>query len=242
MSIRKTIKHWLRRRGYEVRKLGAGECDDLSRLVRLAHTYGLSIFLDVGANAGYFGIDLRHAGYRGRIISFEPLSAAYGALQQQASRDRNWTVAPRGALGHTPGREAINIAGNSYSSSLLPMTARHNETAPESRYVNIENIDVRRLDDVLAELDIAPEVPLALKIDTQGFEAQVLDGALRTLPRVKLLFLEMSLVPLYEGAPDFDALYARLRADGYRCVALSHEFSDPVTGEMLQLNGTFVRG
>ena len=100
---------------------------------------------------------------------------------------------------------------------------------------------MRPLDDIASGLQIALGEPLALKIDTQGYEAEVLAGAVGILPRVKLLFTELSLAPLYTGAPTFDEMYSRVRELGYRCVGLSHEFSDPSSGEMLRVNGTFVR-
>ena len=89
--------------------------------------------LDVGANTGQFAQDLRASGYRGHIVSFEPLSDAHAALLVTASWDPLWDVADRCAVGAGDRWAEINIAGNSYSSSLLPMLDLHREAAPNRR-------------------------------------------------------------------------------------------------------------
>src|SRR5438128_9963923 len=48
--------------------------------------------IDVGAHNGEYGQSLRELGYRGRIISFEPVRAAFDMLTPLAQRDGNWTV------------------------------------------------------------------------------------------------------------------------------------------------------
>ena len=240
-GYRKLLKNWIRKYGYEFRKLSFGEMDDISRLVRLSSKRNINTFLDVGANCGQFAIDLRVAGFSEHIISFEPLSEASRLLRQRAEADLKWTVAERMALGRVREMKSINIAGNSFSSSLLPISDRHIESAPPSAYVGVEEIRVERLDNVLHQMGIGYDTPLALKIDTQGYEDEVLAGAEGVLHNVKVLFTELSLVPVYVGAPTFEEIYMRLLGRGFRCVAISHEFSDFNTGEMLQVNGTFVR-
>jgi len=240
-GYKKLFKKWIRKNGYEFRKLSLGEMDDISRLVRLSNKRNIHIFIDVGANCGQFAIDIRFAGFSEHIISFEPLSEANRLLSQRAEADPKWTVAERMALGRVQEMKSINIAGNSFSSSILPMSDLHIESAPPSAYVGIEEIRVERLDKVLNQMGISYDVPLALKIDTQGYEGEVLAGAEAVLHNVKVLYTELSLAPVYVGAPTFQEMYMRLLEYGFRCVAISHEYSDFNTGEMLQVNGTFVR-
>jgi len=238
--IRKIVKRWIRSNGYELRKLSLGELDDITRLAEFCKKNSISTFLDIGANRGQFAIDLRMSGYKGRIISFEPLSQAHASLMKNASRDEKWTVAPRVAIGSVESECSINVSENSFSSSLLPMTNIHAESAPSSSYIGIESVSVRTLTSILKELGVSENETLALKIDTQGFEENVIDGARDILDRVQLIYTELSLVPVYEGSPNFLEMYNMLLSYKYRCIALSHEFSDPKTGEMLQVNGTFI--
>jgi hypothetical protein len=134
----------------------------------------------------------------------------------------------------------INIAGNSYSSSLLEILPSHVKSAPESVYVGHEEIKVRTLDDVYP--NIANESDkVYLKIDTQGFEKQVLDGGLGVLPHIATVELELSLVPLYQDQLLFPAMCELMSGFGYVLVSLEPEFWDPSSGELLQVNGTFHR-
>ncbi len=80
-----------------------------------------------------------------------------------------------------------------------------------------------------------------MKIDTQGFEGAVLDGAAATLAATRLIAVEMSLAPLYTGGIDFITLYQRITALGFRCIALTEAFSDRAKNEMLQVDGVFIR-
>lgn len=239
--LRKYAKRWFRRHGYEFRKLGTGELDDINRLVRLCEVRNINTFLDIGANKGQFAIDLRFAGYRQKIISFEPLESAHRQLSERADPDRNWLIAPRVAVGRAVSEASINVSANSFSSSMLPMREAHVKCAPQSAYVGMEQVSVRPLSNLLSELNVPPHEKLAIKIDTQGYEAEVLYGAMERISLIEVIFVELSLASLYDGAPDFHEIYKTLTKHDFRCVALSHEFSDPVTGEMLQVNGTFVR-
>src|SRR4051794_31190999 len=82
------------------------------RWVRLLLLHGVDLVLDVGANEGLYGSQLRQYGYRGRIVSFEPLSGPYRRLQRRVSRDPLWSCKQM-ALGPYAGEERMHVAGNS---------------------------------------------------------------------------------------------------------------------------------
>src|SRR5260370_18092929 len=140
---------------------------------------------------------VRRGGFRGKIISFEPLAEAHSKLRQAAGSDPLWTVAPRMALGDHAGTLLMHVAGSSASSSALPMLDAHLRAAPESAYIGTETVAVSRLDTVAEDLQVGGQ-NLFLKIDVQGFEPQVLDGATRLLDRIQGMELELSLTPLYD--------------------------------------------
>jgi FkbM family methyltransferase len=195
--------------------------------------------LDIGANIGQYATALRASGYRGDIVSCEPLSDAFAHLQQRAARDRRWEVV-RTAVGDAPGSTQINVSANSYSSSLLPMTHNHTDAAPGSEFVAAETVPVTTVVELVTARGIEPARTL-LKIDTQGYERQVLDGAGDLLPAFAAVSLELSFVPLYEGQQLFDELTQRLRDSGFTLYGLDAGFGDPRTGRMLQCDGLFVR-
>jgi len=119
MSATHAIRLVLRRLGLDLQRYRADE-HPLARRARLLEARSVATVLDVGANSGQFGRELRELGYRGRIVSFEPLSAAFAALERAARGSPPWEV-HRCALGEQPGRASIHVAANSYSSSLLAM-------------------------------------------------------------------------------------------------------------------------
>jgi FkbM family methyltransferase len=204
----------------------------------LAH-FGVTTVLDVGANIGQYATALRSSGYRGAIVSCEPLSDAFAHLQRRAAHDPRWEPLNT-AVGATPGTAEINVSANSYSSSLLAMTAAHTTAAPGSETVSTETVPVITVAELAADRGLDPAQTL-LKIDTQGFEAPVLDGAGPLLGQLAAISLELSFVPLYEGQQLFDDLVARLRGAGYLLYALEAGFGDRRTGRMLQCDGLFVR-
>lgn len=193
---------------------------------------------DVGANTGQFARELRTERYKGRIISFEPLGSCHEMLSLAAEHDQNWFVAPPMALGAKKGEAEMLVAENLVSSSLLPVVEKSINAAPHSRQVSREMVTVHRLDSIV---DDQWEPPFAIKVDTQGFEMQVLQGAEDILARTVLLLLEMSLVPLYQGGSAFADLYLAMERRGFRCIGLTQGFADLQRNEQLQADALFVR-
>lgn len=210
-----------------------------TRLSRALAARDVIAVLDVGANVGQYATLLRRAGYGGRIVSCEPLSGAFEQLQRRAASDEAWTTL-RTAVGRERGETSINVSANSFSSSLLPMTDAHRESAPGSAYVASETVPMTTVRALMAGNELEPERTL-LKIDTQGYEAEVLAGAGDLVETLGAVQLELSFVELYEGQELFDAHYARMRELGYRLHIVEPGFSSPDDGRMLQVDGLFVR-
>ena len=204
---------------------------------QLFQTFQIDTVLDVGANVSQFAEELRKdIHYTGRICSFEPLSSAYSILEARARKDPRWQTF-NFALGNAEEKKSIHIANNSQSSSLLAMLPAHVRSAPDSRYIAEETISVRKLDSIYPEL-CSQSRNVLLKIDTQGYESFVLEGAAHSLPLIHTLQLELSNVPLYDGQLLFHELYSMLAKTGYALVAIEPAFAAP-TGEILQLDGIF---
>ena len=233
--IKIAIQRTLRTVGWEIRRY---ELAEMAQLKHYLDVHCIQCVLDIGANIGQFATELRTTGYKGRIVSFEPQSDAYARLTATAANDAEWTVAPRGAVGSAAGEIEMNISDNSVSSSALPILDQHTDSAPSSRYVRTEKAPVTRLDDC----DLFDrKVPTFLKIDTQGFEQHVLDGAPDTLKTVRGVQMEMSLAPLYDGQADFLALMSQMKALGFDVWSINPGFADAKTGRLLQADATFFR-
>lgn len=234
----RAARRFLQARGLDLVRYEPGT-HALARRARLLHAYQVGVVLDVGANVGQYGTQLRDIGYAGRIISFEPLRDAFHQLSAVAKADGSWTSFNCG-LGDVDGRTQIHVAGNSQSSSILSMLPAHLASEPASEYVASEGIEVHRLDSLFQDLGVGRDNVL-LKIDTQGFEKRVLGGAEQSLRMIQTIQLEMSLVPLYEGEASFDEMYRLVQSKGFRLVSIETNFADQQTGQLLQLDGIFHR-
>jgi FkbM family methyltransferase len=234
------VQQGLRRAGYELHPYTPGPAlsDEDVRRLKLLRSHGIGTVLDVGANAGQYAQRLRASGYTGKIVSFEPLSGAFAALERAAASDPRWHVR-RLALSDADGEAEINIAANSWSSSLLDMGERHLESAPESAYVGTERTATVRLDTIWNDVVGPGERPF-LKLDVQGLEMHVLRGAAAHLSRLAGVQAELALVHLYEGDSSWRDVVEHLEARGFELAGLEPGFEDPKTGRMLQADGIFL--
>jgi FkbM family methyltransferase len=201
--------------------------------------HNITKVIDVGANAGQYGTQLRLAGYSGPIISFEPLTLPFQYLVTLSERDDEWHAVQL-ALGAQDIEAVMNVSANSYSSSLLPMLKRHLENAPDSRIIGQEVIAVRRFQSIAKEY-VTDQDRLYLKIDTQGYEDLVLEGVGDAIKNVVLIECELSLMALYEGQKLFADMLDLLREYGFTLVAVTEVFTDRTSGYCLQVDGTFLR-
>ena len=239
MNFKRAIRKLVRGTGYNIVRFVPGSSALAARVHRL-RSLKVDTVLDVGANVGQFGDHLRQdAGYRGRIVSFEPLSAAFSTLREHADQDPAWRTFNY-ALGADNGKVEINVAANSHSSSILGALPALTGAEPECRPLRKELISVRRLDSVWDEV-CADSRSIYMKIDTQGFEEQVIRGAEHVLGRVHTVQLEMSLVSLYDGECLFGSLCELMAQRGFGLLALEPAFVDRSSLQILQVDGVFHR-
>ena len=233
--LKKQVLRELDRRGYE---LIAGPF--AQRVVRALEYLGVDTVIDGGANIGQYAQGLRDAGFSGRIFSIEPLSSAFAQLSASASPDPGWTV-ERTAFSDRPGEITVNISENSVSSSVLPMLAAHSDVAPASVYVSAESAPATTVDDFVDRHRIVPARTL-LKLDVQGYENTVFDGAQSTIGDFAAAQIELSYVPLYDGQWLAAETLSFFESRGYELWMLDPAVMfDPVTGRTLQCDGVFAR-
>jgi len=237
--MKKIIRRLLRAHGYDI-AIYSVKTNLNARKTHLLKHHGIDLVLDVGANVGQFSHKFRHSiGYSGVICSFEPLSAAYAKLEQNARGDVDWRTCNIG-LGDEDAEMDINVSANLESSSLLPMLPTHVEVAPHSAYVGTETISVRRLDSVFTDVRGSAR-NIFLKLDVQGFEERVLAGARSSLSDIKLIQVEMSLTPLYEGEPLLADMLLKMADLNYDLIGLEPGYVDLETGALQQVDGLFLR-
>jgi FkbM family methyltransferase len=201
---------------------------------------GIQSILDIGAHTGDFAVEMAARFPQVQIYSFEPLVDSYSKLVEKSKslpRIRTFNY----ALGDTNGKVEIHKNSFSPSSSVLEMAPLHRSAFPiTATEQGIETIDIRRLDDVAKDFNLA--VPLLVKIDVQGFEGRVILGGQDTLKSACALIVEVSFYMLYERQPLFHEIYMALRELGFSYAGNWDQLHHPADGRILQADAIFLRG
>jgi FkbM family methyltransferase len=171
--------------------------------------------LDVGAHRGGFGQRLRHVGYLGDIVSFEPNAEVFAELSSVAARDGSWAVHPA-AVGNRSGTVTFNIAKDSQFSSVHHRSEASAQFGDMMELVRVEEVPVWTLDDFAARTALVTSGRhLLLKVDTQGFDHAVFEGARHLLSLVDAVMFEVPLIAIYEGVPHYTETLRMLEQFGF---------------------------
>lgn len=192
---------WLRRCGLEVVQRDGANLLGL-HLWKLFNRYQINVVIDVGARRGEYGVGLRCNGYKGRIVSFEPVSESFGFLSKRAARDPRW-LAHNLALGRERGDAKINVTEVTHFSSFRsPAPLAYEVFGRQPTIHSTEVVTVATLDEKFGEIISGIRDPrVFLKMDTQGWDLEVLGGAAESLAHVLALQTEVSTQAVYEGMP-----------------------------------------
>ena len=213
-------------------------------IVRLPSAHYLNQFeidcvLDVGANVGQYGSELRTMDYHGRIESFEPMSDAFSKLSITSKIDAKWNV-HNFALGNENTHADLNLSANGPSSSFLELSDNVKDTGVNLDYVGSETVSVRQLDSVFPDV-VGSANNIFLKIDTQGFERSVIEGAEKSLEKIRAVQMEVALVAHYEGEALIEEMLGMMRERGFDPWWVYHGFRHHATFQMIQVDLFFVR-
>lgn len=169
---------------------------ELKHLKQLLSALNINCVIDVGANRGGFVDDVRTVGYRGRVISFEPLQKEFEYIAHRFSSDSNWQ-GHQMALGSEKKTMKIHVYEKTVYSSFL-------ESSNAEKEVGYQEVQLNRLDDLFPSLVHGIETPkVFLKMDTQGFDLEVFKGASGCLNYIHGLQSEISIQPVYKGMPHY---------------------------------------
>lgn len=228
------LKNWIRNTsramGYDIVPLRDVKDRDFAiHLGQLFRFLQIDCVLDVGANVGQYHDFLRDkVGYTGLIVSFEPVSRNVAVLEQRKQYDPKWEIVGH-ALGRNRGTLPIHVMKSDQFSSFL---SPDNSAIPTFNGLNeashTENVAVHRLDELLPELQRRHGFRnIYLKLDTQGFDLEVLGGATNVLPGILALQSEASIINIYEGMPGYMDTIRYLNACGFDISGLYPISRDP---------------
>ena len=211
-----------------------------AQLVAILAHEGVDAVIDVGANTGQYGQLLRREGYCGPILSFEPLPGPRSTLAAAVAADPLWQLAPPLALGDAEGSVVIEQSAESDMSSILPQSPLLARLSPSSAIVERLTVPCARLD-ALPDLIDPTWRRMHLKIDVQGYEPHVLEGAMGLLIRIATIQLELALQPVYAGELDWRVMTDRLEAMGFAPALVLPGYFERKLARMLQLDMVFAR-
>jgi FkbM family methyltransferase len=194
--------------------------------------------LDIGANRGMFTKTSHYVFPDAKIYAFEPLANCYAELKALKTSIPNLETYEV-ALSDHAGETVIHKSNYDYSSSLLVMGELHKDAFPHTTGVITESIRMENLDGILGEKEL--QRPMLMKIDVQGYEKFVLDGAVQTLNRCDVIICEMSVLALYKDQALFHDIYIQLIGAGFKYAGNIGELVNPKTSAILQVDGLFIR-
>jgi len=179
---------------------------------------------DIGANIGQFALAATKTWPRARIKSYEPVEAPLQKLRILARRHPN--ISPVGkALGASVEQAEIHVTNATQSSSLLPLHRNHLDAYPAVYEETTQLVDVATLEREVRESPMSS--PLLLKLDVQGFEYRVLEGAGGAITQFQWIFLETSTRPMYQGERVFEEILSMLKAMNFRFAGPVHVHISP---------------
>ena len=215
MNAKSLARTAINRAGFDVIRVRNSPKRTLLGMVRL----GIGTVIDVGANEGQFARMISGIFPNTEIYCFEPLSGPFQKLITWAQTQNGRVRCFQTALGDQQGEVDMYLhEQHTPSSSLLSATEMCHTLYPQTRAKRIERVKASTLDHVLANSISSTEKPALLKLDVQGFEDRVLRGAQEVLSQCKVVILEVSVEPLYNGQAEFLDLAFMLRDSGHKYV------------------------
>ncbi len=152
--------------------------------------------VDIGANRGQFSLAALHERPNARLFCFEPLAEPRSTLEKVLGSSDRIRIFPL-AIGNQEEERDFYVSSRDDSSSLLPISENQTHFFPGTGLSHTESVQVAALDQCISSDELDDNS--MLKIDVQGFELQVLEGAESLLPRFANIYVECSFVELYEG-------------------------------------------
>jgi FkbM family methyltransferase len=194
--------------------------------------------IDVGANTGQFAIASAMLFRDVEVHCFEPHPKCFLRLKAKVAALKNISLYNI-AIGDDAGEVPFHLNSYSHSSSLLFLSENHLRAFPNARECDTIKVEVSTLDATFAKVELRG--PVLLKIDVQGYESQVILGAIETLKRVDFVVIETSFKPMYQDEILFTQILRLMEEQGFFFVRPVGFLFDPKSDEIIQMDALFRR-
>jgi FkbM family methyltransferase len=187
------------------------------------------LIFDVGAYNGEFAREALRVWPAAQIVCFEPQDHVGDSIE--GMRRAGARVELHRCLLGASARDGVTLNLCETASSVLEEwhTKHEQRTYPQ-----------RTIDGVVDDV-YNRRAPDLLKLDVQGYELEVLKGAVGSLPRVQAILAEVNLVDIYRGAPLLHEMVAWLAAHGFLAYEICGLTRRPLDNALWQIDVVFVR-
>jgi len=194
----------------------------------------------VGSNTGVYAANLCQMFPKAQVFCFEPVPSTFSKLEAWASGTAQVTAVNL-ALGNHSGELDMHVhEDHTPSSSLLPSTANNTILFPITERQSSVRIKAERLDIFVKDRALDLGSGALMKIDVQGHELAVLEGARDTLKHIHAVIVEVILDKLYENQSRFEDVFDFMIAAGFRYAGnLDQHYADD--GHVMWIDAVFVR-
>lgn len=178
--------------------------------------------VDVGASGGLHSRWQKVANYNFKAVLFEPDPREYDRLKQ--SLGDNYLVI-NSALSNSAQQVEFNLCRQQTASSIFMPNLELINKYPEAERCDIvdtitiktDTMDNQLLNAGLTEIDF-------IKIDAQGYELSILEGAVKTLNNVIGLEIEVEFLPIYKNQPLFHEVDQFIMSRGFELIDLKRSY------------------
>lgn len=236
--MKKIIHKILKLLGYTIAKISKENKYHAEQKWKFLKDIGIKTIIDIGANEGQFIAEILTIFPDSEIYSFEPLEDCYKKLNSTFKNSKKVHTYNL-ALGEQDGEIVFSRSSASPSSSILRMNNLHKKLFPHTAGSSQQFVKIMRLDDVLKE-SVLQNIIL-MKIDVQGTEDKVIQGALNIIEKTSIIITEVSYAALYEKQPLFKDIFTLLIKQKFIYIGVLEQFKNPLTDAPLFADAIFVK-
>jgi len=210
---------------------------DISVKAHLAKISDPLICIDVGAHRGDFVKELSTCVKLEKAILIEPIPEFVEILKEKLN-NKDYLIFQNVITDIDKSEKDFLINEMPATSSLFEFNSQMEELNNiNTNLKNKQKVITRTIDSIVIETKLK-KIDI-LKIDVQGAEHLVINGAKETLKKTKFAYIELSFKPLYKGSSVFHEIYKLMENHGFILIEISPGYRSSLN-EILQVDAFFV--
>lgn len=236
--FKKVLKKIFRLSGYELSPVNNYESSLSPVRYDWLKNKNIKTIIDVGACDGDFIRKFKPIFSESEIFSFEPNPEAFRKLSDYFFHDKKIKTFNI-ALSNIKSEIDFYVSENAGSSSMLEMGETHKINLPYSATNKKIRVKCDLLDNIFSSVELIP--PVMLKLDVQGAEKLVLEGAIKTLERVDIIYTEINFQELYKNSVLATELFSYLTQFNFKLIGIENLHQSLIDGSFMHADAIFIK-